>query len=84
MKDLKALNKIRNKYAHNLDYTITKKDAMSFNFEKEDDEAWHKDKILFITGKAAHLAGYLTVAISGGNKLRPIQYTADILEEIVN
>ena len=62
---IRALNQVRNKIAHNLDFNLTKEFALLFTTDPKDIKLFNKSKSGFMIGEISYQIGYLHAVTSG-------------------
>ena len=79
IKRMRALNKARNKIAHQIGWSFAEELAREFSNDPEDIALWKKDPARFMFGEISFLAGYIYSVIAGQRKIRSKSYS---LEEV--
>lgn len=87
VKVLRTLNTIRNKVAHDFEYSMPESVAKALSTEGGDITLWKKDPNGFITYQVSYIAGYLHAVMNGQRKIRSISLPTNLsklLKEIDN
>jgi len=78
VKILRTLNTIRNKVAHDFEYSIPESVAKALSTEAGDLALWKKDSNGFITYQVSYIAGYLHAVTNGQRKIRSISFPTNL------